>query len=187
MARSGVKQFEEFFERVIFWGRWVQAPMYTGLIIGSFMYLYKFFVELYHLYDGIIAYTEAQVMLAILGLVDISMVMNLLVMVIVGGYSIFTSKIDVDHHEDKPQWLEDLDAGKLKIKLASSLASISGVHLLKTFIDVRGAKDIEGNEGILIEIAIHLTFIISALLLAYTEKIQHSYKTHGPHEEGQGH
>ena len=187
MARSGVKQFEEFFERVIFWGRWVQAPMYTGLILGSFMYLYKFFVELYHLYDGLVSYTEAQVMLGILGLVDISMVMNLIVMVIVGGYSIFTSKIDVDHHEDKPQWLEDLDAGKLKIKLASSLASISGVHLLKTFIDVRGARDLEGNEGILIEIAIHLTFIVSALLLAYTEKIQHSYKHTGASDSGNGH
>lgn len=180
MARSGVKHFEEFFERVIFWGRWVQAPMYTGLIVGSFMYLYKFFEELYHLYDGLVEYTEAKVMLGILGLVDISMVMNLLVMVIVGGYSIFTSKIDVDHHEDKPQWLEELDAGKLKIKLASSLASISGVHLLKTFIDVRGQRDAEGYDGIMIEIAIHLTFIVSALLLAFTEKIQHSYK-HPPH------
>ncbi len=180
MARSGIKQFEEFFEKIIFWGRWVQAPMYTGLLLGSFIYLYKFFEELVHLYVGATSFTEAQVMLSILGLVDISMVMNLIVMVIVGGYSIFTSKIDVDHHEDKPQWLEDLDAGKLKIKLASSLASISGVHLLKTFIDVRGARDMEGNEGIVVEIAIHLTFIVSALLLAYTEKIQHSYKGHGP-------
>jgi uncharacterized protein (TIGR00645 family) len=187
MARSGVKQFEEFFEKIIFWGRWVQAPMYLGLLFGSFMYLYKFFEELYHLYDGVVSYTEAQVMLGILGLVDISMVMNLIVMVIVGGYSIFTSKIDVDHHEDKPQWLEDLDAGKLKIKLASSLASISGVHLLKTFIDVRGARDMEGNEGIIVEIAIHLTFIVSALLLAYTEKIQHSYHGHGAAEGGDSH
>ena len=110
------------------------------------------------------------------------MVMNLLVMVIIGGYSIFTSKIDVDQHEDKPLWLEELDAGRLKIKLASSLASISGVHLLKTFIDVRGAQEFEGVAGISIEIAIHLAFIISALFLAYTEKIQHGYHISDPNK-----
>ena len=119
-------------------------------------------------------------MLAILGLVDISMVMNLIVMVTIGGYSIFTSRIDVDHHEDKPLWLEDLDAGQLKIKLATSLASISGVQLLKTFIDYREAEQKAGSEGIIIEIVIHMVFIISALLLAQTEKITHSYK-HGGH------
>ena len=117
-------------------------------------------------------------MLRILGLVDISMVMNLVVMVTIGGYSIFTSRIDVDSHEDKPLWLEDLDAGQLKIKLATSLASISGVQLLKTFIDYREAEQKAGSEGIIIEIVIHMVFIVSALLLAQTEKITHSYK-HG--------
>ena len=112
------------------------------------------------------------------------MVINLLVMVTIGGYSIFTSKIDVNQHEDKPLWLEELDAGRLKIKLAASLASISGVHLLKTFIDVRGAQEFEGVSGIAIEIAIHLAFIVSALLLAYTEKIQHAYHTKDPNERG---
>lgn len=175
---SGIKKFENFFEGFMFWSRWVQAPLYTGLIIGSFLYLIKFFQELYHTFQQTTTLHETEMMLRILGLVDISMVMNLVVMVTIGGYSIFTSRIDVDSHEDKPLWLEDLDAGQLKIKLATSLASISGVQLLKTFIDYREAEQKAGAEGIIIEIVIHMVFIISALLLSQTEKITHSYK-HG--------
>ncbi len=175
---SGLKKFENFFEGFMFWSRWVQAPLYTGLIFGSFLYLVKFFQELYHTWEQTTILGETDMMLRILGLVDISMVMNLVVMVTIGGYSIFTSRIDVDSHEDKPLWLEDLDAGQLKIKLATSLASISGVQLLKTFIDYREAEQKAGSEGIIIEIVIHMVFIISALLLAQTEKITHSYK-HG--------
>lgn len=178
MADSGLKKFENFFEGFMFWSRWVQAPLYTGLILGSFLYLIKFFQELYHTWEQTTILGETDMMLRILGLVDISMVMNLVVMVTIGGYSIFTSRIDVDSHEDKPLWLEDLDAGQLKIKLATSLASISGVQLLKTFIDYREAEQKAGAEGIIIEIVIHMVFIISALLLAQTEKITHSYK-HG--------
>ncbi|MEQ8583465.1 MAG: TIGR00645 family protein [Marinoscillum sp.] len=175
---SGIKRFENFFEGFMFWSRWVQAPLYTGLTIGAFLYLVKFFQELYHTFQQTTSLHETEMMLRILGLVDISMVMNLVVMVTIGGYSIFTSRIDVDSHEDKPLWLEDLDAGQLKIKLATSLASISGVQLLKTFIDYREAEQKAGAEGIIIEIVIHMVFIISALLLAQTEKITHSYK-HG--------
>lgn len=178
MARdSGIKKFENFFEGFMFWTRWVQAPLYTGLTIASFLYLVKFFQELYYTFQQTTSLHETEMMLRILGLVDISMVMNLVVMVTIGGYSIFTSKIDVDMHEDKPLWLEDLDAGQLKIKLATSLASISGVQLLKTFIDYREAEQKAGAEGIIIEIVIHMVFIISALLLAQTEKITHSYKS----------
>ncbi len=178
---KGVKRFENFFEGFMFWSRWVQAPLYVGLTIASFLYLAKFFQELYHTYQETFSLSEVSMMLRILSLVDISMVMNLVVMVTIGGYSIFTSRIDVDSHEDKPLWLEDLDAGQLKIKLATSLASISGVQLLKTFIDYRDAAEKAGSsEGIIIEIIIHMVFIISALLLSQTEKITHSYK-HGHH------
>lgn len=179
---SGIKKFENFFEGFMFWSRWVQAPLYTGLALGSFLYLIKFFQELYHTFQQTAMLGEIEMMLRILGLVDISMVMNLVVMVTIGGYSIFTSKIDVESHEDKPLWLEGLDAGQLKIKLATSLASISGVQLLKTFIDYRDAAEKAGSEGIIIEIVIHMVFIISALLLAQTEKITHSYK-HGSHAQ----
>lgn len=179
--QSGVKKFEGFFEGFMFWSRWVQAPLYTGLIIASFLYLFTFFNELYHIAMEVTMLAETEMMLKVLSLVDISMVMNLVVMVTIGGYSIFTSRIDVDMHEDKPLWLEDLDAGQLKIKLATSLASISGVQLLKTFVDFREAKELAGStEAIVIEIIIHMVFIFSALLLSQTEKITHSYH-HKPH------
>ena len=127
---------------------------------------------------------ETEVMIKVLGLVDISMVMNLVVMVTIGGYSIFTSRIDVDMHDDKPLWLEGLDAGQLKIKLATSLASISGVYLLKTFMNYRNEVEKTSTEGVIIEIVIHMVFIVSALLLSQTEKITHSYHaSHAPHDE----
>ena len=176
---SPIKRFEGFFEGFIFWSRWVQAPLYTGLIIASFFYLYKFFQELMYMVKYTTIWNETKMMLSILGLVDISMVMNLVVMVTIGGYSIFTSRIDVEMHEDKPLWLEGLDAGQLKIKLATSLASISGVYLLKTFIDYRNEVQKTSPEGIVIEIVIHMVFIISALLLSQTEKITHSYHSKG--------
>lgn len=172
---NGIKKFESFFEGIMFWSRWVQAPLYAGLVVGAILYLIKFFQELYHTFEKTLELHEIDMMLKILSLVDISMVMNLVIMVTIGGYSIFTSRIDVDMHEDKPLWLEGLDAGQLKIKLATSLASISGVQLLKTFIDYREEEEKAGTEGIIIEIVIHMVFILSALLLSQTEKITHSY------------
>ena len=185
--QSAIKRFENFFEGFMFWSRWVQAPLYTGLIIASFFYLVKFFQELLHIIKHTREFHETEMMLGILSLVDISMVMNLVVMVTIGGYSIFTSRIDVDMHDDKPLWLEDLDAGQLKIKLATSLASISGVQLLKTFIDYREAVEKTSSEGIIMEIVIHMVFIFSAFLLALTEKITHSYKHTGIVEIGTPH
>ena len=179
---STLKKFENFFEGFVFWSRWLQAPLYIGLIVGSVLYLIKFYQELLHLVSHFhfLDLTESKMMLTILSLVDISMVMNLVVMVTIGGYSIFTSRIDVDMHEDKPLWLEDLDAGQLKIKLATSLASISGVQLLKTFIDYReahiGLEERATTISVVMEVIIHMVFIFSALLLSQTEKITHSYK-----------
>ena len=188
---SLMNRFESFFEGFIFWSRWVQAPLYTGLIVASFLYLYKFFQELLYMVKYISIWDETEVMIKVLGLVDVSMVMNLVVMVTIGGYSIFTSRIDVDMHEDKPLWLEGLDAGQLKIKLATSLASISGVYLLKTFMNYRNEVQKTSTEGVIIEIVIHMVFIISALLLSQTEKITHSYHTTGhggsEGEEDHGH
>jgi uncharacterized protein (TIGR00645 family) len=162
---------EDTIEYLIFFARWLQAPIYLGLVFGCALYTFKFLEELSYLALGIETFTEVEVMLAILGLIDISMVMNLLVIVIVGGYSIFTSKIDFEGKEDKPQWLDKLDADRLKVKLSSSLASISGVHLLKTFIDIHEESK-TGNFGPLnFEIAIHLVFIFSSLMLAWIVKI----------------
>jgi len=173
MAKNPIGSFfENVTEYLIFASRWIQAPMYLGLVVGSGLYLFKFFEELYHIALHLAENTEVEVMLGILGLIDASMVLNLLIIVIVGGYSIFTSKIDFTEHEDRPHWLDHLDAGRLKIKLATSLASISGVHLLKTFIDIhQEAGTAGGRDDLMYEIIIHLVFIISALLLAYVENV----------------
>ena len=173
MAKNPVTSFfENMTEYIIFASRWVQAPMYLGLVFGSILYLYKFFEELWHIAVTVQDVGEVHVMLGLLSLIDASMVLNLIIIVTVGGYSIFTSKIDFTEHEDRPHWLDHLDAGRLKIKLATSLASISGVHLLKTFIDIhQEAGNSAGREDLMYEIIIHLVFIISALLLAWIEQV----------------
>ena len=171
IIKSVSKGIETIIEVSVFASRWFQAPIYVGLIVGSGLYVYKFLGELANLAIRIDEFTEVQAMLAILGLIDISMVMNLLVIVIIGGYSIFTSRIDFDEQEDRPQWIDHLDADRLKVKLATSLASISGVHLLKTFIDIHEQAKTEGFESLKYEIIIHLVFIFSALVLAWIARI----------------
>lgn len=168
-------KIENGIEKIIFLSRWFQAPIYLGLIIGGLLYTYKFMEHLYHLCHDVGALKETEVMLGILVLVDISMVANLLVVVIIGGYTTFVSKIDIEDHADKPEWLEKVDAGTLKIKLAVSLVGVSGIHLLQTFI---GIDKYESMETVKYQIAIHLVFLISALALAYTEKIQHGGDHH---------
>jgi uncharacterized protein (TIGR00645 family) len=165
------KGIEEVIEYCVFASRWIQAPVYLGLIVGSVVYVYKFIQELIRMTEGIESYTEVQMMLGILGLIDISMVMNLVVIVIIGGYSIFTSKIDFADKEDRPHWIDHLDADRLKVKLSTSLASISGVHLLRTFIDIHSETSGKGLEALQFEIIIHLVFIVSALMLAWIDKI----------------
>jgi uncharacterized protein (TIGR00645 family) len=169
------KVFESITEYFVFASRWLQAPVYLGLIVGCCLYSFKFMEELATLAFSIDDFNEVQVMLAILGLIDISMVLNLMIIVIIGGYSIFTSRIDFSQKEDRPQWLDHLDADKLKVKLSTSLASISGVHLLKTFIDIHSERK-EDFKALNFEIGIHFVFIISALILAWIVKIM-NYKS----------
>lgn len=168
------KKFEGVFERLIFASRWVQAPVYGGLIVGSVLYTYKFLEELIHLCAEIGTIKEEVLMLGILTLVDIAMVLNLLIMVIVGGYATFVSRINLEHHEDRPDWLEKIDAGTLKVKLAGALVGISGIHLLKSFINISN-KDYEQVKW---QIVIHVVFLFSTLMLAYTEKVLHSNHSH---------
>jgi uncharacterized protein (TIGR00645 family) len=161
---------EKFFEGIIFSSRWIQAPIYGGLIIASLLYTYKFLLELIHLSLTINSISEEVLMLGILTLVDISMVLNLLVMVIIGGYATFVSRIHLDNHEDRPDWLQKINAGTLKVKLAGALVGISGIHLLKAFIDIT-KKD---PEEVKLQIIIHVVFLISTMSLAYTEKVLNS-------------
>ena len=165
-----MKAFEKFFESFIFASRWVQAPIYAGLIVGSVLYAYKFMIELVHLCVSVGTIQEEVLMLGLLTLIDISMVLNLLVMVIIGGYATFVSRMDLKNHEDRPDWLEKIDAGTLKVKLAGALVGISGIHLLKSFINI-GNKSFDQVKW---QIIIHVVFLFSTLLLAYTEKILHS-------------
>ncbi|UOF02909.1 TIGR00645 family protein [Bdellovibrio reynosensis] len=164
------KKIENLFEGIIFSSRWIQAPIYGGLIVGAVLYTYKFLVELIHLCATVSTISEELLMLGILTLVDISMVLNLLIMVIVGGYATFVSRMNLQHHEDRPDWLEKIDAGTLKVKLAGALVGISGIHLLKSFININN-KDFAQVQW---QIVIHVVFLISTLMLAYTEKVLHS-------------
>lgn len=160
---------EHFLEKAIFASRWIQAPLYAGLIIGGILYAYKFIIELVHMCVEINAITETTVMLGLLTLVDITMVANLVVMVIIGGYSTFVSRIDLKDHEDKPEWLDKIDAGTLKIKLAGSLVGVSGIHLLQVFINIKNHE----SEHVMWQVIIHVVFLISSIMLAFTEKILH--------------
>lgn len=163
------KIIENSFEKIIFASRWLQAPLYAGLIVGAVLYAYKFIIELIHLCLTINEINETVLMLGVLTLVDITMVANLLIMVIIGGYSNFVSRIDIDKHEDKPDWLQKVDAGTLKIKLAGSLVGVSGIHLLQTFINIKN----HDMEHVMWKVIIHVVFLFSSITLAYSEKILH--------------
>lgn len=165
-----IKRIENLFERIIFASRWIQAPIYGGLIVGAMLYTYKFLVELVHLCATVNSITEEVLMLGILTLVDITMVLNLLIMVIIGGYATFVSRIHLDKHEDRPDWLEKINAGTLKVKLAGALVGISGIHLLKSFIDIT-KKD---PNQVKWQVIIHIVFLFSTLALAYVEKVLHA-------------
>lgn len=165
-----MKKLELGLERIIFASRWVQLPIYLGLMIGAVLYAYKFLVELLHLIATVNTITEEVLMLGILTLVDITMGLNLLVMVIIGGYATFVSRIHLEEHEDRPDWLEKINAGTLKVKLAGALVGVSGIHLLKSFIDIV-KKD---PAQVKMQIIIHVVFLFSTIMLAYTEKILHS-------------
>lgn len=135
-AHSPIHRIEHVFETVVFASRWIQAPLYGGLIVAELLYAYKFLVELWEMVRHINQQQETIFMLGVLGLIDVTMVANLLTMVIIGGYATFVSKLDLEGHADRPEWLTHIDPGTIKIKLAASLIGISSIHLLKSFVDI---------------------------------------------------
>jgi uncharacterized protein (TIGR00645 family) len=151
----------------IFWSRWLQAPLYLGLIIAQSVYVYHFMVELWHLVSEVHVMSETDIMLLVLGLIDVVMIANLLVMVIVGGYETFVSRLNLQDHPDEPEWLSHVNAGVLKVKLAMALIGISSIHLLKTFINAPHMNE----QTIKWQVMIHLTFVMSALVMAYTDRL----------------
>jgi len=183
-----LKNLERWTEGVVFASRWLQAPMYLGLIIASVLYCYRFLLELWHIFQDIDTSTNEQMMLSVLGLVDVTMVANLVYMVVVGGYSIFVSRMDIEAHPDRPEWLEKTNAATLKIKLASSLVGVSGIHLLKTFINLGQPADLLGQiqpqvleydlETVKWRVIIHAVFLFSALILAFSERVLYGQSKH---------
>ena len=172
------KKFENTLEYFIFASRWVQAPIYIALIFAAIAYAWKSVQELLHLLDGFSAATESTIMVGILSLVDISMVANLVNMVVVGGYVTFVSRIDFGDNGDRPDWLDHINANTLKVKLAGSLASISAIHLLKSFIAITdfvgtdAAMSANHEKVILWQAIIHGVFLASMILFAWGEKMQ---------------
>src|SRR5690606_15643021 len=120
---------------LIFSSRWLQLPLYLGLIVAQCVYVFLFLKELWHLIIHAFDFSEQQIMLVVLGLIDVVMISNLLIMVIVGGYETFVSRLGLNGHRDQPEWLSHVNAGVLKVKLAMAIIGISSIHLLRTFIE----------------------------------------------------
>ena len=170
--------------QMIFWSRWLQAPLYLGLIVAQGVYVYHFMVELYHLVGDAGTATETKIMLTVLALIDVVMIANLLIMVIIGGYETFVSRLNIREHPDQPEWLSHVNAATMKIKLSMALIGISSIHLLKTFIEVENVAIPVGTDAALAaelvaasqvevkwQVLIHMTFIISAIAMAVTDRI----------------
>lgn len=155
----------------IFWSRWLQAPLYLGLIVAQAVYVYLFMVELWHLVGNTFAggghVNETEIMLVVLGLIDVVMIANLLIMVIIGGYETFVSRLDLDNHPDQPEWLSHVNAGVLKIKLSTAIIGISSIHLLKTFINAANLT----QHTIMWQVVIHVVFLLSALAMVWVDNI----------------
>ena len=173
----------------IFASRWLQLPLYIGLIAAQGVYVFHFWLELVHLLEAAfgsqtalqalissIGYKETAVttslnetiiMLVVLALIDVVMISNLLIMVIVGGYETFVRRMDLEGHPDQPEWLSHVNASVLKVKLATAIIGISSIHLLKTFINAANYED----KVLIAQTAIHITFLLSAIAIAYTDKL----------------
>ncbi len=174
---------------IIFASRWLQLPLYLGLIAAQGVYVFHFWVELVHLLEAAfgnqtalqalissIGYksdveihhlNETIIMLVVLALIDVVMISNLLIMVIVGGYETFVSRMDLDGHPDQPEWLSHVNASVLKVKLAMSIIGISSIHLLKTFINAANYTE----KVLMWQTIIHVVFLLSAMAIAYTDKL----------------
>ena len=175
--------------KLIFASRWLQLPLYLGLIAAQAVYVVHFLVELAHLIEAAfgsqtalqalitsigyktatptVSLNETVIMLVVLALIDVVMISNLLIMVIVGGYETFVSRMELEGHPDQPEWLSHVNASVLKVKLATAIIGISSIHLLKTFINADNYSD----KVLIAQTLIHITFLLSAIAIAYTDKL----------------
>ncbi|MBH1963534.1 MAG: TIGR00645 family protein [Comamonadaceae bacterium] len=177
---------------LVFASRWLQVPLYLGLIAAQGVYVVHFLVELWHLIQAafgdqhalealvnaigykstvpVTSLNETVIMLVVLALIDVVMISNLLIMVIVGGYETFVSRLNLEGHRDQPEWLSHVNASVLKVKLALSIIGISSIHLLKTFINA----DNYSEKVLIAQTVIHAVFLLSAMAIAYTDKLMSS-------------
>lgn len=184
--------------RLIFASRWLQLPLYLGLIAAQAVYVFHFWVELVHLLEAafgsetalqalingigyksdapITQLNETVIMLVVLALIDVVMISNLLIMVIVGGYETFVSRLNLEGHQDQPEWLDHVNASVLKVKLATAIIGISSIHLLKTFINAANYSD----KVLIAQTVIHITFLLSAMAIAFTDRLM-SHPPAAPH------
>jgi len=160
--------------KLIFASRWLQLPLYLGLIVAQVVYVILFLKELVHLVEKSLSINEQQIMLIVLGLIDVVMISNLLIMVIIGGYETFVSRMQLNKHPDQPEWLSHVNASVLKIKLAMAIVGISSIHLLRTFIEA-GNLGKEGaaftEAGIMWQVIIHALFVLSAVGIASVDRL----------------
>lgn len=162
--------------RLIFASRWLQFPIYLGLIVVQIIYAYKFMKGLWQLIRDVDTLPDTTIMLAVLNLIDVVMIANLLLMVIIGGYETFVSKLNTQDHPDQPEWLNHVNASVLKVKLSMAIISISSIHMLQTFINAAQLPD----KVMMWQLLLHLGFLASALAMALTDRILYG-TSHKPH------
>jgi len=183
----------------MFASRWLQLPLYLGLILAQCVYVFHFWVELkdlvlaamgnedalHHIIQAVAVpgataptkLNETTIMLVVLGLIDVVMISNLLIMVIVGGYETFVSRMHLEDHPDQPEWLSHVNASVLKTKLAMAIIGISSIHLLKTFINAQAYEP----KVLIAQTVIHLAFLLSAMAIAYTDRIMMNTQSSSKH------
>ncbi len=190
---------------LIFASRWLQLPLYLGLILAQAVYVWHFWVELYelisaamgsqaalnHILDAVAVegakrpakLDETTIMLVVLGLIDVVMISNLLIMVIVGGYETFVSRMNLERHPDQPEWLSHVNASVLKVKLATAIIGISSIHLLKTFINAAAYDE----KTLIAQTGIHIAFLFSALSIAYCDRLMQPAEHSARRQDGREH
>jgi uncharacterized protein (TIGR00645 family) len=162
-----MKRLEHGLEQLIFNSRWLLAPIYVGLVLSIVLLLVKFVQEFFHVVAGMFTASEGDVILAVLTLVDLSLVANLLLIVVFSGYENFVSKIHTEAHEDRPEWMGKVDFSGLKLKLVASIVAISGIELLKAFVNIGGYT----NTELAWKVGIHAMLVVSGVLLAWMDRI----------------
>ncbi len=173
-----LKNIERTLEKVIFNSRWILAPFYLGLVLGVFLLFIKFAQELWHLATHVVTASEADVIVGILALVDMSLVGSLLLMILFSGYEIFISKIDTGDHKDRPDWMGKVDFSGLKLKVIGAIVAISAIDLLKSFMDISLTMNDADTNSLKWKVIIHMAFVVSGVLFAIMDKVAGDTKKH---------